>query len=202
MTNDATSNPAELAQLPPLRITHRGGDTDGACVRAEAVVRPLPGQAAADVPELPHRRWFEETGAVSHIHPAQEEVIEVLDGAYTVRVGGNDYRLEPGERTVIPKNTAHAHWNPTDRLARIAVEHRPATHSGELFEAMYRAAQNGQAMASGLPRPLTAALLADRYPDVVYIAGLPIPLQKRMNRILSRVAVALGAAGRIDRGYQ
>ena len=151
---------------------------------------------------MPHRRWFEETGAVSHIHPAQEEVIEVLDGAYMVRLGRDDQRLEAGERTVVPKNTAHAHWNPTDRLARIAVEHRPATHSDELFEAMYRAAQNGQASASGLPHPLTAALLADRYPDVVYIAGLPIALQKRMNSALARVAVALGAVGRIDRGHQ
>lgn len=198
MTNDSTEGQTDLAGLPPLRITHRGADTNGTRVRAEAIVRPLPGWAAADVAILPHQRWFEETGIISHIHPIQEETIEVLDGTYMVRIDGIDYRLAAGERTIVPKNTAHAHWNPTDRLARIAVEHRPATHSDLLFEAMYRAAQNGKAMASGLPHPLTAAVIADRFPNVVYMAGLPISLQKKINRAVTRMVKVLGVAHGID----
>ena len=198
MAASSTSRRPDLAHLPALRITHRGADTDGTCVRAEAVVRPLPGRAASDVPDLPRRRWFEETGALAHVHPAQEEAIEVLDGIYTVRVNGTDRRLAAGERVVIPKNTAHAHWNPGDRLARIAVEHHPASHSDQVFEAMHRLAQAGNAMNSGLPTPLAAALVADRYPDVVYLAGLPVSLQKHMNRVLARIAEALGMSRAID----
>ncbi len=174
----------DFTALEPFRIVRSAAETDGACVRAEAVVRPLPG-ASDDTWQLPHRRWFEEAGATRHIHPTKRERIEVLDGTYHVRIGRGTQVLGEGDHVDIPPNTRHAHWNGTERPVRIAVEHRPGTHSDKVFEALYRLAQRGEARPNGLPTPLQMAVIAAAYPDVVYAAWLPVPVQRLLNRLVA-----------------
>ena len=180
-----------FAETPPFRIARSAADTGGAYVRAEAIVRPLPGRSTPHA-EHSHPRWFEEAGPTAHLHPIQEERIEVLSGEYRVRVGKTEHALKRGERIELPKNTPHAHWNPTDRAAHIAVEHRPATQSDTMFKALYQLAQDGKARRNGLPTPLQMATLSAACPDVVYVPWLPVPVQKSLNRLVAPIGRRLG----------
>lgn len=181
----------KLARMPPFRIVKSAAETGGEYVRAEAVVRPLPGRSTPSV-ELPHPRWFEEAGPTAHLHPLQEESIEVLSGEYRVRIGKSEHTLKEGERIDIPRNTPHAHWNPTDCLARIVVEHRPGTNSDTMFQALYRLAQAGKARRNGLPTPLQMATLSAACPGVVYVPWLPVSVQKVLNQLVAPVGRLLG----------
>ncbi|MDZ7749914.1 MAG: cupin domain-containing protein [Halofilum sp. (in: g-proteobacteria)] len=131
-----------------FRITHTEADTGGAYVRAEAVVRPLPGRGA-QAPAPTHRRWFEEAGPTLHVHPGKRERIEVLEGRYRVRVGRRVRTLEAGESIDIPAGRTHAHWN-----GRPARAHRGRAPPGHLLRrGVHRALPPGPGRYRAVERP-------------------------------------------------
>src|SRR5689334_22962568 len=62
----------------------------------------------------------------AHLHPAQDERFEVLEGALTVRVDGEERILATGETIDIPRGTPHQMWNPSCIQARVAWRTAPA----------------------------------------------------------------------------
>src|SRR5437764_2731032 len=67
-----------------------------------------------------------------HFHPRQAEHFEVLDGAVTAVIGGDERRYGAGETFDIPAQTPHqmAGAGP----ARVRWEIRPALRTAEFFE--------------------------------------------------------------------
>ena len=55
----------------------------------------------------------------SHFHPAQDEHFEVLAGALTTRVGGEERVLGKGETIEIPRGRPHQMWNAGAEPARV-----------------------------------------------------------------------------------
>jgi quercetin dioxygenase-like cupin family protein len=78
--------------------------------------------------------------ADDHVHPEQEERIEVLAGTLHCRVGGEVREMHAGETLIIPPRTPHALWNETPTGSRTVGEYRPALATLELFEAIFVAA--------------------------------------------------------------
>jgi len=68
-----------------------------------------------------------------HLHPGQEERIEVVSGTLRCRVGGRERGLGAGESVTVPPGTAHTLWNEGREEARAVVEYRPALRMETLF---------------------------------------------------------------------
>jgi quercetin dioxygenase-like cupin family protein len=70
-----------------------------------------------------------------HLHPAQEERFEVLDGAVRTVIAGEERRFAAGETFAVPAGTPHQMAG--DGPARAKWEVRPALRSAEFFERLY-----------------------------------------------------------------
>jgi quercetin dioxygenase-like cupin family protein len=64
-------------------------------------------------------------GPPLHVHHAQEEAIHVLTGRLLVRIGDEEFTLEPGGFAYLPSQVPHAFLNLTDETAEIVVVYTP-----------------------------------------------------------------------------
>ena len=129
-----------------------------------------------------------------HLHPAQDERFEVLEGTLRARVAGRERELAAGDVFDIPRATVHQMHNPGDEPARVRWRTRPAGRTEDWFRAIDALQRSGRVGAGGMPGPLTLGVLLSEYRDVFRLAVAPDPVV--------RVALAgLGALGRL-RGYR
>ncbi|MEW6268541.1 MAG: cupin domain-containing protein [Thermodesulfobacteriota bacterium] len=106
-----------------LVILTSATESAGASFRFELV-----SEAAGDEGEAPE----------DHVHPLQEERIEVLSGALRCRIAGREQLLREGAVLTIPPGTPHAVWNAARVATRSRGEFRPALDMQERFEASFR----------------------------------------------------------------
>ena len=133
-------------------------------------------------------------GKADHVHPRQEERMEVREGRLGVRIDGDEWTATPGTRFAILPETPHTVWNDGPETMHAVVELRPALDIGTFFETMYGLARDGETNAVGLPGPLQLAVLADEFRAEIRFAALP--------RLLHRAAAAAFApVGRVA-GYR
>lgn len=197
----------------PFKVVKRAEETGGAFVRIEAVLYPSIddpsiGDPSIDAPQkgssqsgsrstsqtgssLKHPRWMVDTSG-EHLHPRQEEYFKVLSGQLRVALRGDEQTLREGEEITLPPRVPHRHWNPADRPARIALEHRPALQSELIFETLYESAKAGYADEEGFPNFLQLAVLQNKCPDHAYTTDLPIIVQKGLFAVLGPLGRLLG----------
>jgi mannose-6-phosphate isomerase-like protein (cupin superfamily) len=128
----------------------------------------------------------------AHYHPAQDEHFEVLEGALTVDVAGERRRLQAGETIDIPRGTKHRMWNPDAQPARARWETRPPGRTENWFAALAALQGTEHVDASGRPKPLPFAALADDYRDTFRLAIGPPALGALAVSALAWVARAAG----------
>ena len=106
--------------------------------------------------------FVEPNGAVAaaHVHPAQEELFEVLAGELQFRVGKNTIVAKPGDRVLVPAGTAHRFENIGDETAHFVCEVSPALGFEQLIETMFSLAEDGKVSKKGMPNPLRLAVIA------------------------------------------
>jgi quercetin dioxygenase-like cupin family protein len=98
----------------------------------------------------------------AHVHPAQAEHFEVLEGTLSTLVDGDERTLETGDTLDIPAGTVHQMWNAGLAPARVAWRTTPAGRTLEWFEALDAFQRDGDTAAFG-------AALAE-YQDVFRLA--------------------------------
>ena len=54
-----------------------------------------------------------------HLHPSQTEVFEVLEGSYTLVIGGEERTLRCGESAEVPAGAPHRGWTQDGATLRI-----------------------------------------------------------------------------------
>lgn len=86
----------------------------------------------------------------AHLHPAQDERFEVLEGRLRVLVGDGERTLEPGDVLDVPRGTVHA-MIATGGGARAIWQTRPALRTQEYFAAMDTALARGGSVLSYAP---------------------------------------------------
>ena len=185
-----TPTSGDVTDADPFAITERPAETDVDYVRFEATVHPRPDAMGSEV-DLDHERFLLDNPD-EHLHPHQEEVVEVLEGEYAVECGGTEHRLTEGETITVPERTAHRHWNPTAEPVRVAHEHHPAMDTAAHAETMWALAQDGKTDEKGIPNPLQFAVLTDAYADVVYSTAVPIAVQKAVFAVLAPIGRVAG----------
>jgi quercetin dioxygenase-like cupin family protein len=163
-------NPVNRERLTFLATAR---DTDGELLRIEHVFEP-----GGFVP-------------AAHIHPKQEERLEVLSGSPRFRIVESERAAEPGDVLTVPPGTPHTWWNAGNEETRMLVEFRPAFRTETLFETLYGLARDGKLNKRGAPNPLLAAVLVKEYADEVSVAPQKEFLLSRLPPSLIRVLIAV-----------
>lgn len=179
----------ETIECPPagqtVQFLQTGADTDGELTRVAI--------------ELAVESTRE--NAVKHIHPHQEETITVQSGRMGVDVDGARDVLGPDESVTFEPGDAHAFWNAGEGPLRIQTELRPAMDSELFMRFAFGMSQVGWTTRSGVPlNPLRLGLLMDEFEGHLYIAHLPVPLQKLGAKVLAPIARVVGYSIDIDEG--
>ncbi len=99
-----------------------------------------------------------------HLHPAQDEHFEVLEGTLAVRVDGADRVLRAGDTLDVLRGTVHQMWA-EDGPARVRWETRPAGRTAQWFRAIDARHRDGRE-----PGPTDWARLLLKYRDVFRLA--------------------------------
>jgi quercetin dioxygenase-like cupin family protein len=163
-TGQALTNPVTGETLV-FRTT--SADTNGERVVVETFVEPNGAVAAA------------------HMHPAQEELFEVLGGELEFRVGTQTIVAKPGDRVLVPAGTAHRFRNIGDETAHFVCEVTPALGFEQLIETMFSLAADGKVNRKGMPNPLRLAVIARHHFEDVRLPFPPVWMQ--------RLGLAMGA---------
>lgn len=113
----------EILESPAagIRLIWRrtSAETDGHAAVAEVVLEPV-----GFVPSL-------------HLHPRQQQRLEVLQGALGVQIGEARSIVGPGTRLTVPPGVPHRFWNADATDAQVIVETTPALHIEALVELMF-----------------------------------------------------------------
>lgn len=118
----------------------------------------------------------------AHLHPAQDERFEVLEGALRVVLDGRERTLSAGEAIEIPRGVAHRMTAAGDGAARAIWQTRPALRTIEWWAALD--AERGRRGGSDPPLPLLARLLRAHRAEI-RLKLLPAPLQAPLLRLLA-----------------
>jgi quercetin dioxygenase-like cupin family protein len=131
-----------------------------------------------------------------HVHPAQEERFEVLEGTMKFRLGMRTIEAGPGDVVTVPAGKAHKFSNagPGPAVARVTVT--PALDMERLFETTAGLADDGRVMASGMPKPLDLALFVREFKDEVRGPYSPGALQRTVLAPLAKIAEMRGHKAR------
>ena len=158
-----------------LRMLFRAvsADTDGEAFRLDVFVEP-------DQPIFG-----------KHMHPRQQERIEVLAGGLRGEVGGEQKVLATGEVSAIPPTVMH-HWSSEPgEPTHLSVEFTPALRTEVVFETLIGLASEGKVRGSGMPRLLQASVFIQEYGDELYFP-IPGPIKMVLARIVAPVARRFG----------
>ena len=101
--------------------------------------------------------YVEPNGAVAaaHVHPAQEELFEVLAGELQFRLG-KQIVAKPGYGALVPAGTPHRFENAGEETAHFVCEVTPALGFEQLIETMFSLAARRQGQQEGDAQPAAA----------------------------------------------
>ena len=124
----------------------------------------------------------------AHLHPDQDEHFEVLEGALTVKLGGDERVLRAGESIDVPRGTPHQMWNANGEPARVAWRTAPALRTGDWYRTLDRLQREGRVGRNGMPGPLAFAAYLTEYKDVFRLhAGPATPVVTGALRALAPI---------------
>ena len=116
--------------------------------------------------------------AAAHVHPAQSETFEVLEGTLAATVAGETVEAKPGEVIAVEAGQAHKWWNGGDSELVFRCRISPALQFESLIETMFALAADGKTNRKGMPNPFRLAVIANHHFDVVRLPLVPGALQK------------------------
>lgn len=124
-----------------------------------------------------------------HVHPAQVEEYEVIEGDFEVMVDGEWSSLRPGESASVPVGALHTFKNSTQGTVRVKNWHRPA----KSFEDFIASAA-GALEAAGVKRlrdprvPMIMSMQFEKYPDTLVLGRarerIPMGAMARIGKLL------------------
>jgi quercetin dioxygenase-like cupin family protein len=129
---------------------------------------------------------------VAHYHPFQHEHFEILQGAITVILDGEERAYSAGESLDVPPGTAHTMWNAGDAATVMRWQIRPAMKTQQLFETIWSLSEDGKLGANDTPNLLQAAVLMQAYADEFRLASPPRFVQVPLFGVLGPIGRLLG----------
>lgn len=105
----------------------------------------------------------------AHLHPAQDEHFEVLEGEMRALVDGEELELETGAEIDILHGQVHQMWNPAEVEARVSWATTPGGRTEEWFRTLDSLFGEDGAIAQG--REVDFGALLEEYADVFRLAA-------------------------------
>ena len=124
-----------------------------------------------------------------HLHPAQDERFEILEGELTIDLDGTRHVLRAGDGLDVPRATKHRMWNSGDAVARATWRTMPAGRTAGFWQAVHEARKTKPTDAHGMLTPPAAAPILRAYRDTFRLA-LP-------DAVARPALLALSAVGRL-----
>jgi hypothetical protein len=132
--------------------------------------------------------------ALVHVHPGADEHFAVTRGRIKVVVDGREQIVEAGGTAIVPRGRPHYFANVGEGDAEMEISFTPAQQHLRFFAnfAMLTVQQPSWFSSAGDPKFLLIALVLHTYRDHLYLAGVPIRLQKILFAALAPVARLAG----------
>lgn len=127
-----------------------------------------------------------------HMHPIQENRIEIISGAVMFSIAGKERQVNAGETISIPPRVPHYFWNGSDQEARYIQEFRPALRSELFFETLFQLARDGKLNDRGTPGLLQMAAFIPSFWDEIRVTRPPEVVQKILFGLLRLISRSLG----------
>lgn len=146
--------------------------------------------------------WLQPGGGVDvdHVHPHQEERLEVMEGEAIYRIDGEERRMGPGDKAVVPKGVKHAFRNAGQGVAYLRFESEPPMELQESVEVAVAMTHAESFSSSGMPKDpsafLSAAEYAERYKDTIVLLSIPKVVQQVLNPPLAWLSRRRGVSWR------
>jgi quercetin dioxygenase-like cupin family protein/uncharacterized protein YndB with AHSA1/START domain len=121
-----------------------------------------------------------------HVHPAQRERHEVIEGGMRVRRGGVESTLRPGDVIETRAGDTHRHGPAGDGSGRVRVQLRPAGRTEAWLERIVAMDRDGQFTRGGWPRPVAGARLILDFDGEAQAASSPPAVQRAIARAILR----------------
>jgi mannose-6-phosphate isomerase-like protein (cupin superfamily) len=133
------------------------------------------------------------TGGVlpAHIHAAQAEHLEVIEGTLGVLLGDSTYVLREGQSIAMPAKFKHQWWNADDDELLLRVEVVPPRRLEAVLEAVSGMAHEGRLRGNGMPRNVFDLANLVRLSET-YAPALPVWVQWIGLRLASWLSPLLG----------
>lgn len=151
-------------------------DTDGRLLQIQMIIAPGGGAK----------------GAPAHVHPKQKEHFHVQKGEILMWVNGKEQVYRAGESVTISPGVPHTWRNSTDEELQFLLEFEPALEWEFLFETLSTLSREGKLAENGRVKPLMLALALHTYKNHMYVAGIPILIQKGLFALLAPIARLAG----------
>jgi quercetin dioxygenase-like cupin family protein len=123
-----------------------------------------------------------------HVHPGQEERLQVLGGRLAVRVDGRTTVVGPGGRVTVPAGSPHAYRNVGDAPVHLVAEIRPALGLESFLD------QHCRVDGGGARRLLQLAVVAHAHFDTVRLHRPHRLIQRAVLSVAAPLGRALGLA--------
>ncbi|WP_254841219.1 cupin domain-containing protein [Natronomonas marina] len=142
-----------------------------------------------DADPLRFEMWLDADGhgPMEHVHPEQDEWLEVVEGRLGVSVAGDRRTLGPDEAVTIPAGVRHRFWNAGDEPLHLEGGVDPGLRTEAFMRITYGLPRDGApATPSGMPlNPLLLSVLLAEYDDMLYLAHVPVALQRLGIRLVA-----------------
>jgi quercetin dioxygenase-like cupin family protein len=165
------------------------------------VFRQTAAQTGGELLEVDSYYGPDSTEPVEHFHPRQKERFEIVSGAVTVRLNGEQRELRGGDTLEVPPGAVHAIWNACTEQAHVVWQTRPALKTESLFETIWGLASDGKLGRDGKPSPLRGAVLAREYRDEFLLAKPPAAVQTIVFGLLAPIGRLLGYRSRYEKDH-
>jgi mannose-6-phosphate isomerase-like protein (cupin superfamily) len=128
--------------------------------------------------------------ALEHVHPSASETFTVKSGRLAVMMRGVEHIAEAGQSITIPAGTPHHFRNADAGRTEATVEFVPAQQHLRFFGNFATLTEKRTEWFSpkGAPHLLLIALVLHTYRGHLYLAGIPIFVQKLLFGALSPLA--------------
>lgn len=135
----------------------------------------------------------------AHLHPNQEERLEIRGAPMTIRIGDDERIYEPGEVAIVPPGVPHVVFNPTDQHITALMQFRPALDTETMFETYFGLAKDGKVGKGGLGNMVHLLVLARSYRREMQVPPPGQRLVGPLSMVVAPLARAFGYRARYDR---
>ncbi len=129
---------------------------------------------------------------VSHLHPSADEIFEVISGTLSYQLNGAEGTVRAGEKIVLPKGQAHAHWNAQAEDLVMIQTITPSLDVDTFLETLFGLGADGRLDKTGQPPFLQIMIWLREVNNKTYLAAIPIGVQNFLAAILTPIAKLMG----------